>query len=79
MSDASLVVSTLAKPLGIKEEGGKNLLEAVIGSLHGKHPLLLPDQCQQVTEAAIQVHTLLHTYWELKILAISRIPFYFAR
>ena len=71
IADAELVASTIAQPLGVKEAGGKPLLEILKDYLGDKRMLLVVDNFEQVTGAAPQIRELLKAPG-LKILITSR-------
>jgi len=50
-----LVVSTIAQRLGVKEAGGKPVLEALKDYLRDKHLLLVIDNFEQVLPAASNI------------------------
>ena len=70
--DPALVVSTIAKALGIKEVGQRPLLEILQTYLAEKHLLLLLDNFEQVVEAAPALTELLESCPEVKVLVTSR-------
>ncbi len=70
--DPKVVVSTIAKALGIKEAGPRPLLELLKAYLSDKHLLLLLDNFEQVTEAASALTELLESCPDLKVLVSSR-------
>lgn len=72
VAQLEVVASTIAKPLGIKDEGGKPVLEVLKGSLRDKQMLLVIDNFEQVVEAAPQIAELLGAAERLKILVTSR-------
>jgi predicted ATPase/class 3 adenylate cyclase len=72
LSDPTLVVSTIAKTLGLKETGEQPLHDLLKGYLRDKHLLLLLDNFEQVASAALQVADLLATCPQLKIIVTSR-------
>jgi predicted ATPase/serine/threonine protein kinase len=78
ISDAELVATAIAKPLGIQESGSKSLTENLKDVLKDKRLLLLLDNFEQVTDAASLVKELLSTTHELKVLATSRVPLWLA-
>jgi predicted ATPase/DNA-binding CsgD family transcriptional regulator/transcriptional regulator with XRE-family HTH domain len=67
-----LVVSAIAKVLGIREIGDRPLFEHVKITLRKKHLLLILDNFEQVLEAAPQLPELLAECLHLKILVTSR-------
>jgi predicted ATPase/class 3 adenylate cyclase len=72
VNDPDLVVPTLAQLLGIQEVAGQPLLERLKEYLQRKQVLLLLDNFEQVTSAAMHVADLLAACQELKILVTSR-------
>ncbi|MEP7038471.1 MAG: protein kinase, partial [Acidobacteriota bacterium] len=72
ITDSELVVSSIGQPLGVKEAGGKPLLEILKDYLRGKQILLVLDNFEQVTDAAPAIAELLSAANRLKILITSR-------
>jgi predicted ATPase/class 3 adenylate cyclase/DNA-binding CsgD family transcriptional regulator len=72
LSEAALVVSTIAQTIGILEMGGQLLLERLKEQLQQKQVLLLLDNFEQVVSAAVQVADLLSACPQLKVLVTSR-------
>src|SRR5258708_22672847 len=72
ISDPTLVVSTIAQTLDLKETGDQPLLDLLKGYLRDKHILLLLDNFEQVASAALQVADLLTTCPKLKVIVTSR-------
>ncbi len=72
LTDASLVVSTIAQELGVKEAGGQPLLDTLKGYLRDKELLLLLDNFEQVAQAAPSINQLLVACPHLKVLTTSR-------
>jgi predicted ATPase/class 3 adenylate cyclase/DNA-binding CsgD family transcriptional regulator len=72
LSDPTLVVSTIAQILDLKETGEQPLLDLLKGYLHDKHILLLLDNFEQVVSAALQVADLLVACPQLKVIVTSR-------
>jgi predicted ATPase len=70
--DPELVVSTTAKALGLREAGGRPLLERLKAYLSDKRLLLLLDNFEQVAEAAPALMALLLACPDLKVLVTSR-------
>jgi predicted ATPase len=73
LTDPALVVSTVARTLGVTESGDRPLIEGVKDYLGDKGVLLLLDNFEQVLEAAPLAGELLSAP-SLKVLATSRIP-----
>ncbi len=72
LSNPSLVISTIAQTLGLREVAGQPLAERVQEGLRQKQLLLLLDNFEQVLSAAIQVADLLTACPRLKVLVTSR-------
>lgn len=67
-----VVASTIAQPLGVKEEGGRPVIELLKDHLADKRMLLVIDNFEQVIEAAPQIAELLNATEKLNILVTSR-------
>ncbi len=74
LTDAALVLPTIAQELAIAEAGTTPLLERLQSALLAKQLLLVLDNCEQVSAAASDVGALLRGCKELKVLATSRTP-----
>lgn len=72
LTDANLVLPTLAEALGVLEKSDEPLLKRIIHFLRDKEMLLLIDNCEQVLDAAPQLTELLSACPHVKILATSR-------
>ena len=72
VSRPDVVASTIAKPLGIKEEGGRPVIEVIKEHLRNREILLVIDNFEQVIEAAPQISELLTSADRLKTLVTSR-------
>src|SRR5260370_12643923 len=72
ISDADLVIATIAQALGIKEAGERPVADLLQASLRDKHLLLLLDNFEQVLAAAPRLSDLLADCPELNILVTSR-------
>ena len=72
VSDADLVVPTLAKVLDIREESSRPLLETLKEHLQRQQVLLLLDNFEQVAAAALQIEELLLACPHIKVLVTSR-------
>ncbi len=72
VNDPSLVISTMATTLGVKEEAGRALIESLAKSLEEKQMLLVLDNFEQVIAAAADVAELSNTCSKLKLLVTSR-------
>jgi predicted ATPase/class 3 adenylate cyclase/DNA-binding CsgD family transcriptional regulator len=72
ISDSSLVVSTIAQTLGIRESGSVPLNEHLTDYLRPKYMLLVLDNFEQVLAAASLISELLAAAPTLKVLVTSR-------
>ncbi len=72
VTQPDVVASTIAQPLGIKEEGGKPALAMLKNHLRDKQMLIVIDNFEQVVGAAYQIAELLAAADRLKILVTSR-------
>lgn len=73
ISDAPMVLPTIAQTLGVKEDGSQPLGTRLAEALRDQSLLLLLDNFEQVIDAALQVATLLASCPRLKVLVTSRI------
>ncbi len=72
VNDASLVLSTIAQVLNVREAAGVSLIEMLQNHLSKKHLLLFLDNFEQVISAASFVSHLLAVAPNLKVLVTSR-------
>jgi len=72
ISDPSLVIPTIAYALGVRETGGRSILESVKTHLQDKHVLILLDNFEQVIQAASTVSEVLSAP-RIKMLVTSRV------
>jgi predicted ATPase/DNA-binding CsgD family transcriptional regulator len=72
ISDPALLVSAVARALGLRDAGDRPLLESVVRSLRRERVLLVLDNFEQVLEAAPTVAHLLDRCPGLKVLTTSR-------
>lgn len=71
--DGKLVAGQIASVLGLREEGGRTLLQSVTDHLRNKHLLLVLDNCEHLLADAAQVAGhLLQECAGVRILATSR-------
>ncbi|MDQ3130273.1 MAG: tetratricopeptide repeat protein, partial [Acidobacteriota bacterium] len=68
-----LVVPIIGQTLGVREEGGKPLIECLRDYLHEKKTLIVLDNFEQITKAAPMIGELLSGSQNLKILVTSRV------
>jgi predicted ATPase/transcriptional regulator with XRE-family HTH domain len=75
VSDASLTIRTLAAAVGVEEQPGRSLRDALVDALQPRQCLLLIDNCEHVVQAcADSVDALLQACTALRVLATSREP-----
>ena len=74
LREPGLVVSAIAQPVGVRELGGRPLLETLVAALSRRHLLLVLDNFEHLPDAAGVVGDLLAACPELKVLATSRAP-----
>jgi predicted ATPase len=74
ISDAELVMATIAQTLGLREHSGDPLIETLGEYLHDKGMLLVLDNFEQVVTAASSVASLVSSARGLKVLVTSRTP-----
>jgi predicted ATPase/transcriptional regulator with XRE-family HTH domain len=74
LTDAALVLPTIAYVLTIGETAGVSIVERLCVALAEKQLLLVLDNCEQVITAATEVGVLLRGCKGLKVLATSRTP-----
>ena len=72
LSDADLVVSTIAQTLGLRDVEERSLFESLKAFLRDKHLLLLLDNFEQILPAAPALVELLLACPSIKILVTSR-------
>ena len=72
VTDASGVLPTIARVLGVSEEGTTLLLDIVSDFLHDREMLLVLDNFEQVVEASTMLKDLLAAAPRLKLLVTSR-------
>jgi predicted ATPase len=75
LSDAQRVPQAVASVLGIKEDAGRPVVEALVRSLRDRRLLIVLDNCEHLIQACAELAVdLLRTGQHLKILATSREP-----
>ena len=73
VTDDDLVARSVARALGLPEEPGRPLLDALAARLRAVKTLLVVDNCEQVVEGSAQIiDVLLREAPDLKIIATSR-------
>lgn len=74
LGDASLVIPTVARSLGVREVGSQPPLEVLRAHLRGKRLLLVLDNFEHVAEATPMVAALIEGCEKLTVLVTSRAP-----
>lgn len=72
--DPASVISTITRTLGLREDGGRSLLEILVEWLRDRCFLLVLDNFEQVTQAAPDLADLLLACRRLTLLVTSRAP-----
>jgi predicted ATPase/class 3 adenylate cyclase len=73
LTDPTLVTQTIAATLGVREQPGRSLLDALIDYVRAKNLLLIIDNCEHLIVTCAQIaDNLLRAAPHLKILATSR-------
>ncbi len=72
VADPSLVISTIAQTLGVRDHGGQPILETLGAFLKSREMLLFLDSFEHVCQAASEVVHLLETSSRIKFLVTSR-------
>ena len=79
VADPRLVPLAIASVLGVKEESGRSLMEALGAALHDRRLLVILDNCEHLLQACAEAAAgLLRTVPEMRILATSREPLHVA-
>lgn len=74
IADPAVVAPTVAKALGIPEQGGRPVLDAVKDHLRNREALIVFDNFEQVLDAATVVEELLTATPRTKAIVTSRVP-----
>lgn len=75
LTEGSLVPQAIATSLGVKEEAGRPVIEAVLKYVANRRLLIVLDNCEHLLQACTELSkSLLQSASELKILASSREP-----
>jgi predicted ATPase/class 3 adenylate cyclase/Tfp pilus assembly protein PilF len=74
LMESALVVPTIARTLGVQEQGSKPILDTLKGYLKERQMLLVIDNFEQVVDTAPQVAQLLSSCPKVKVLVTSRVP-----
>jgi predicted ATPase/class 3 adenylate cyclase len=74
LSDASLVASSIAATIGVREEPGHDVLATLTDHLRDRRLLLVLDNFEQVVMAAVSIGRLLDDARQLAVLTTSRVP-----
>jgi len=73
LSDGDLVLQSVASALGVREEAGRTLADALVAHLRGKQALLVLDNCEHLVAATAEIaEGLLRQCPALRILGTSR-------
>jgi predicted ATPase/DNA-binding XRE family transcriptional regulator len=73
LTDPTLVAQTIASTLGVREQPGRSLLDALTDYVRAKSMLLILDNCEHLIQSCAQLaDSLLRAAPRLKILATSR-------
>ena len=73
LADPTLVPQTVASALGVREQPGRPILDALTDYVRAKSMLLILDNCEHLIQLCAQIaESLLHAAPRLKILATSR-------
>lgn len=79
LTDARLVPQAVASVLGIKEEAGRPVVEALLKHVKYRQLLLILDNCEHLIQACAELaRQLLQSCSHLKVLASSREPLHLA-
>src|SRR5436309_11345051 len=79
MTDARLVPQAVASVLGVKEEAGRPVLEALMKYVGDRKLLLILDNCEHVLHACAELaKRLLQAGPDVRVLASSREPLHVA-
>ena len=74
ITDAGLVMPAVAEILGLREAGGRTLVEQVTEHVRDRELLLVLDNLEQVVESAGDIGQLLSAAERLRVIATSREP-----
>lgn len=74
ISDPDLVAPTVAQVLGVREEAGRSIADALSGHLRDKRLLLILDNFEQVLEGATFVAAMLEGAPGVRVVMTSRAP-----
>src|SRR6185369_4212012 len=75
VADPRMVPQAIASALGVKEESGHSIAEALTAALRDRRLLLIVDNCEHLLQACADVvSVLLRTVPQMKVLATSREP-----
>jgi len=74
ITDAELVPSAIARALGVREAGGRDVLDAIGNRLEGTGALLYLDNMEHLAAASVHVASLLDRAPDLQMLTTSRTP-----
>ncbi|MFC0434013.1 LuxR C-terminal-related transcriptional regulator [Kutzneria buriramensis] len=73
LTSEHLLVPTIAAALGVREQGGEDLVDTIVQALQGKRALLVLDNCEHLVDASASLADALLTGCpQLRILVTSR-------
>jgi len=72
ITEPDLVPATIAQTLGLPDRGGRSTVDRLVDHIGERHMLLVLDNFEQVTDAAISVNALLAACPHLRVLTSSR-------
>ncbi|MBK6393964.1 MAG: tetratricopeptide repeat protein [Betaproteobacteria bacterium] len=79
LSDARLVPQAVASVMGVAEEAGRTVVDALVGYVRDKRMLLVLDNCEHLLHACAEIAgPLLRAGAQLKLIATSREPLHVA-
>lgn len=79
VAEPRMVPQAIASVLGVKEESGHTILEAMASALRDRRLLVILDNCEHLLQACAETATaLLHAVPQMKILTTSREPLHVA-
>ncbi|HEV8194488.1 MAG TPA: tetratricopeptide repeat protein [Ktedonobacterales bacterium] len=74
VQDPELVITTIARTLGLRESGKQTLRETLHGYLRDRELLLVLDNCEHLLEGAREIADLLVACPRIRVVATSRAP-----
>ena len=75
LADAALVATTVASALGVREDAGRSMIDALIDAVRDRNLLVVIDNCEHVIDTVAKVaDALLRSCPAVELLATSREP-----